>query len=1588
MHLSTFSVLALLVSAQSLPNQAAQAPLPGDPGNVARESLARESEYGRVQRELGLYRARFGSNWQAHFDHETGWAQLVFGGARSLDLVPANDPERFAAARVAIDETRGMTGIDSRVLVDDSVAFLPLSLAGSCDKLSVQFRQEVRGVPVVHGYVNVLLDLQGRVLAVDSTGLPELGEAFDVTPTITGGRAVDVAAQTFADTTRLAPRRVVGPTLVIAQPKSPKLRTARLAWQVEVHWDDGQGAAEGYTYWIDARTGESFAHESAVHEDVSGTVNAKATPGFFPDSTTNAETAQAMPYLTVTSSQGNATTAANGSFTIVGATAPVSATFKFNGTYCTVTNQGGSAYTQTQSLTSASGNAVTMNNTVNDLVTAQANVFQWVGKMRDWTRSVNPTDATSDFLATANVNIVDVCNAYYDGVSVNFYQPGGGCVNTSYSTVVLHEMGHWLNTRYFSGNGGDGFGEGNADNFTTFHTDDPIVGRDFGGVGSYIRDANNTRQFCGDNFPACYGEVHADGEVLMGACWKVRSRLKTAYGNALGIQKSNTLFNAWMNGFNDGQIKTIVRTHWLVLDDDNGNIDDGTPNFAHINGGFVDQGFPTYVFQAVSFSNVTQLPNTQDQTGPYVVTSNVFANTNPPITTASIKYRVNGGAFSTAAMSFVSGVQWSGSIPGIASPSVVEYYVTATDNAAHTNVYPANAPTGLLKFKIGAESVFYSEGFESGTNGWTHGQIATQDDWQLSSVVGGVGAAGKSGDPTAAYAGQNIWGNDLGFGTFNGAYTDNVSNWLRSPTINLSGKTGCTLKLQRWLTVESGQYDQAKIKINGTQVWVNDFALDTLDTAWTEAEVDISSLADNNPSVQIEFSLQSDGGLTYGGWNIDDVRIVALTAVCGPPSTTQPSNVTTCPGSSANFATTAGGVGPFTYQWKKNGSPIGGATASNYSIASVAAGDAGSYTCVVTNGCSSSESAAGVLAVNTATTASALSNQTACPGGGASFSTTASGTGPFTYQWKKNGATIGGATASSFSLTNVQASDAATYSVVVTGACNAVTPSATLTVNTATTATTPSSQTVCPGGGASFATVASGTGPFTYQWKKNGSPIGGATASSLSLTNVQASDAATYSVAVSGACNSVEPSASLTVNTAVGATSPSNQTVCAGSTANFATTASGTGPFTYQWKKDGSPIGGATSSSYSLANAQAGDAGTYSVLVTGACGSTEPAATLTINAASGATGPNDQTVCAGSGASFSTTATGTGPFTYQWKKNGNPLGGETASTLNLASAQASDAGTYSVVVAGACGSVENFATLTINVAPSATTPNAQVACPGGGASFSTTASGAGPFTYQWKKDGNALAGATASTLTLANVQASDAGTYSVLVTGSCGSTEPSATLSVPTPVSASEPSDEIACAGETVSFSTTPSGDGPFTYQWKKNGVALPGETASTLVLASVVAADSGTYSVAVVGACGTAEPDAVLSVYGTTTNYCTSKQNTLGLFPTIGSTGTPGATANDFVLTLSNALPNKNALAFWGVQPLGAPFNGGHLCVKAPLIRLTVKKANASGFASVTVPVDNSMIGATRYYQWWARDITSSFGISLSDGLAVTFCD
>lgn len=259
---------------------------------------------------------------------------------------------------------------------------------------------------------------------------------------------------------------------------------------------------------------------------------------------------------------------------------------------------------------------------------------------------------------------------------------------------------------------------------------------------------------------------------------------------------------------------------------------------------------------------------------------------------------------------------------------------------------------------------------------------------------------------------------------------------------------------------------------------------------------------------------------------------------------------------------------------------------------------------------------------------SSPASQTVTAGQTASFNVSATGTAPLSYQWRKNGTNIVGNNTSAYTTPAAAISDSgAKFDVVVSNSAGSATSSAaTLTVNSAATApsitTQPANQTVTSGQAATFTVVAAGTAPLSYQWQKNSANIAGATSSTYTTPAANTGDSgSTFRVIVANSVNSVTSNtATLTVNvSAVGpaiTTQPANQTVTAGQTASFSVVATGTALLSYQWQKNSADIAGATSSSYTTPVTTTGDSGSmFRVVVNNSAGNaTSNQATLTVNA--------------------------------------------------------------------------------------------------------------------------------------------------------------------------------------------------------------------------------------------------------------------------------------------------------------------------------------------------------------------------------------
>ncbi|MEI7730865.1 MAG: immunoglobulin domain-containing protein, partial [Verrucomicrobiota bacterium] len=405
----------------------------------------------------------------------------------------------------------------------------------------------------------------------------------------------------------------------------------------------------------------------------------------------------------------------------------------------------------------------------------------------------------------------------------------------------------------------------------------------------------------------------------------------------------------------------------------------------------------------------------------------------------------------------------------------------------------------------------------------------------------------------------------------------------------------------------------------------------------------------------------------------------------------------------------------------------------------------------------------------------------------------------------------------------------------------------------------PTNQAVTAGGVVGFNVTASSILPLYYSWLRDGTLLSSATNSQFTITNVQWSDAGIYCAVVSNAFGSVTSQLSvLTVLSppVITAQLP-NQVGILGSTVNIDIGVSGTAPLSFQWYKDGRLILGVTSNPLVLTDVQRLDQGDYYVVISNYLGSVASAiTTLTIvDPASVKQDPQGLTALFGSATSLTVRASGTLPLYYQWYRDGTALLGANSSILPLADLQTSQTGEYHVVVTNSYGAATSaVAVITVLGPPYINIqPQSRSALLYGDASFAVNMGGTAPLSYQWLKNGTNLPNALNNPLFLFNIQWSDIGTYSVIITNQYGSiTSSVATLTVlQGPSIVQSPLSLTGLVGAIGSLTVSAKGAPPLYYQWFKTvnsnqSSVISGATNSSLILNPLSLSDAGNYWVVV----------------------------------------------------------------------------------------------------------------------------------------------
>jgi alpha-tubulin suppressor-like RCC1 family protein len=684
---------------------------------------------------------------------------------------------------------------------------------------------------------------------------------------------------------------------------------------------------------------------------------------------------------------------------------------------------------------------------------------------------------------------------------------------------------------------------------------------------------------------------------------------------------------------------------------------------------------------------------------------------------------------------------------------------------------------------------------------------------------------------------------------------------------------------------------------------------------------------------------------------------LALTTIPLIQITAQPQSVVTNVGATVPFQVSATCQVPLNYQWQKGGTNLSGATNSSLTITNAQPSDEGTYAVVLSHPTATLTSSPASLTLRTLIIAQPQ-NVVIPIGSNASFSVTAIGAPSLYYQWCKNGTNLVGQTGTNLVLASTQASDAGSYTVVITSSIGSVTSSPAILALIPSPFVLPSPSSVISLGGPAVPAglddiVAIGAG-FGQQlavrsngtvvcWGRNaiGSPQPPA-----GLSNVVA-------VASGGLCSIALKSDGTVVSWGDPTGTPP------GGLAGVVAIACGFN-HTIALKSDGTtvswgllpiapPVGNsnyvAIAAGYNFSTGIRDDG----TVPAGAANSV----LFGFNGAS-----NVEGIAGGSSFNFvmlqnNTTVSSFGVSIPPGLSNVVAVSGGLAlrndgSVVALGGSTA-PAGLTNVTAIS--GSVGNGMVLTrwpaILQPPQSQTVNA--ATP---ATLSVGAAGAPTLTYQWRKNGTNLSGATTTSITISNVQPADAGNYDVIVSNGAGSlTSTAATLTVNSyPAVTVPPQPAALWVGMRVDFNVSAVGAQPLSYRWLHGGSDLGAPNSPTLSLSNVQLSDAGNYSVVVTNSSGSVTSAPALLTVSSNTFNLSPPGTVVGLGGPVVPAGLTDVVAIGAGFGQQLAVRSNGTVVCWGKNMIGSP--------QPPADLSNVVAVSSGGVHSIALKRDGTVVG------------------------------
>ena len=435
---------------------------------------------------------------------------------------------------------------------------------------------------------------------------------------------------------------------------------------------------------------------------------------------------------------------------------------------------------------------------------AQANAYIQGNRARNWLLAKAPNFpglSQLEFPLDVN-NTTGGCNAFYDGSRITFFDASttAGCLNFAYGSVVHHEYMHHA-IRIAGLLIQNEYGEGMADAIAAAVMGSPVFAPGYAGNPNIgLRSALNNVQY------PCVGNTFECGRLLSGAVWDTRAILLEENPQAFDSLLAPLLVVHPLLQM-DGSISPDITDQLLILDDDDGDLSNGTPNFRPINTGFGNRGLlPSFTPQLI-FSFPLGRDVLVDAYGGVSFLVVVSPGTaQPSDLSATIRYDLRDGlGFRQGVMNRISPNVYEAVLPDLGCGTEIDYYFTARTRNNQLVTAPQNAPAVFYSAVAATERrVVLDDDFEQ-NRGWTigwPGDTATAGVWVRGLPIG----TGAQPDSCASSNGVNCFFTGQGppGGAPGLADVDDGITSLVSPIFDLEGTFDARVSFWAWFSNDRG----------------------------------------------------------------------------------------------------------------------------------------------------------------------------------------------------------------------------------------------------------------------------------------------------------------------------------------------------------------------------------------------------------------------------------------------------------------------------------------------------------------------------------------------------------------------------------------------------------------------------------------------------------------------------------------------------------------------------------------------------------------------------------------------------------------